>query len=224
MSWQPGSVRSVSAAPMSSKRGNAAPTAFTDGSKCGGFPLRQADGQIALWYLLQTDIDDRKRAEALLTGEKQLLEMVASGHPMPAVLSALCPLRREHGRRLLLQRGADRSDRKASATRRRTEPAAQLRRCHHRQARECRVRPLRHGNPSQRGNQCGRSRDRNPVERGRLVRLGAGLRPSRLYLHAPSPQLPAMLSALLPSISIRPASRPIWTRASSISARTSRAS
>jgi PAS domain S-box-containing protein len=30
-----------------------------------GFPLRDNEGRIALWYFLQTDIDDRKRAEAL---------------------------------------------------------------------------------------------------------------------------------------------------------------
>jgi PAS domain S-box-containing protein len=56
------------------------------------FPLRDAEGRIALWYRLQTDIDDQKRAEALLAGEKQLLEMVASGCPMPDILEALCRL------------------------------------------------------------------------------------------------------------------------------------
>ncbi len=39
-----------------------------------------------------TDIDDRTRAEALLAGERQLLEMVASGSPLPAVLDSLCRL------------------------------------------------------------------------------------------------------------------------------------
>jgi PAS domain S-box-containing protein len=57
-----------------------------------GFPLRDADGRIVLWYLLQTDVDDRKRAEALLVGEKRLLEMVAVGCPLPVVLHALCEL------------------------------------------------------------------------------------------------------------------------------------
>jgi PAS domain S-box-containing protein len=56
------------------------------------FPLRDAEGRVALWYRLQTDIDDQKRAEALLAGEKQLLEMVASGHPMSDILEALCRL------------------------------------------------------------------------------------------------------------------------------------
>jgi PAS domain S-box-containing protein len=57
-----------------------------------GFPLRDAAGRILVWYLLHTDIDDRKRTEALLAGEKRLLEMVAGGEPMPAILEALCRL------------------------------------------------------------------------------------------------------------------------------------
>ena len=57
-----------------------------------GFPLRDNEGRIALWYFLQTDIDDRKRAEALLAGENLLLEMVATGQPLPNVLNDLCRL------------------------------------------------------------------------------------------------------------------------------------
>src|SRR5882724_4379856 len=56
------------------------------------FPLRDTDGRIVLWYLLQTDVDDRKRSEALLAGEKQLLEMVAGGHSMSEILEAICRL------------------------------------------------------------------------------------------------------------------------------------
>jgi PAS domain S-box-containing protein len=55
-----------------------------------GLPLRDTDGRIVLWYLLQTDVDDRKRAEALLAGEKRLLDMVAGGHSMSGILEALC--------------------------------------------------------------------------------------------------------------------------------------
>jgi len=57
-----------------------------------GFPLRDSEGRIALWYFLQTDVDDRKRAEALLAGENRLLEMVAMGLPLPTVLDELCRL------------------------------------------------------------------------------------------------------------------------------------
>jgi PAS domain S-box-containing protein len=55
-------------------------------------PLRDTEGRIVFWYLLHTDVDDRKRAEALLAGEKRLLEMVASGHSMSGILEALCQL------------------------------------------------------------------------------------------------------------------------------------
>ena len=44
-----------------------------------GLPLRGSNGSIVRWYVLLTDIDDLKCAEALLDGEKRLLEMVASG-------------------------------------------------------------------------------------------------------------------------------------------------
>ena len=55
-----------------------------------GIPLRNEAGEIVLWYFLQTDIEDRKRAEAILSGEKQLLEMVARRDSMRDVLEALC--------------------------------------------------------------------------------------------------------------------------------------
>jgi PAS domain S-box-containing protein len=55
-----------------------------------GFPLRDAEERVVLWYLLQNDVDDRKRAEALLAGEKRLLELVAANHSMKAILEALC--------------------------------------------------------------------------------------------------------------------------------------
>jgi len=55
-----------------------------------GFPLRDTEGHILRWFHLLIDIDDRKRAEAQLAGEKRLLEMVASGSALPHVLSELC--------------------------------------------------------------------------------------------------------------------------------------
>jgi PAS domain S-box-containing protein len=56
------------------------------------FPLRDGQGRVALWYSVHTDIDDRKRSDALLAGEKQLLEMVVSGHSMTAILETVCRL------------------------------------------------------------------------------------------------------------------------------------
>src|SRR5437870_5724185 len=38
------------------------------------------------------DIDDRKRAEALLAAENQILEMVATGRPLAVILDGLCRL------------------------------------------------------------------------------------------------------------------------------------
>jgi PAS domain S-box-containing protein len=38
------------------------------------------------------DISERKQGEALLSGEKRLLEMVAKGDPLPAILDAICRL------------------------------------------------------------------------------------------------------------------------------------
>lgn len=55
-----------------------------------GVPDRDTRGRVARWYVLLTDIEDRKRAETLLAGEKQLLEMIASGRSLRDVLGALC--------------------------------------------------------------------------------------------------------------------------------------
>src|SRR4029077_19165721 len=55
-------------------------------------PLRDAQGTILKWYGTNTDIDDRKRAEALLAAENQILEMVATGRPLAVILDGLCRL------------------------------------------------------------------------------------------------------------------------------------
>ncbi|MGD0474734.1 MAG: PAS domain S-box protein [Candidatus Velthaea sp.] len=55
-----------------------------------GLPLRDSEGQVVRWHVLETDVDDRKRAEALLAGEKRFLEMAAGGLSMRAILEALC--------------------------------------------------------------------------------------------------------------------------------------
>ena len=57
-----------------------------------GIPTRNDAGQIVRWYVLLTDIEEQKTAEARLAGEKQLLDMVASGRPTPDVLETLCRL------------------------------------------------------------------------------------------------------------------------------------
>ena len=55
-------------------------------------PLRDERGAIVKWYGISTDIDDRKRAESLLAGEKRVLEMVARGDSLARILDRLCRL------------------------------------------------------------------------------------------------------------------------------------
>jgi PAS domain S-box-containing protein len=55
-------------------------------------PLLDEAGLVLNWYGQNTDIDDRKRAEALLEGEKQLLGLMAGGSPLTQVLTSLCEL------------------------------------------------------------------------------------------------------------------------------------
>jgi PAS domain S-box-containing protein len=54
--------------------------------------LRDEHGNVLKWYGILTDIEDRKRAEALLTGEKRILEMVAKGDSLAQILDSLCRL------------------------------------------------------------------------------------------------------------------------------------
>jgi PAS domain S-box-containing protein len=69
-------------------------TIRADGAACWqlmtDYPLRNADGRIDLWCVVFTDIDDARRARAELAAEKELLELVATGVALPAVLDALC--------------------------------------------------------------------------------------------------------------------------------------
>ncbi|HMP82239.1 MAG TPA: GAF domain-containing protein [Verrucomicrobiota bacterium] len=53
-------------------------------------PLFDESGKLVKWYGQNTDIDDRKRAEALLAGEKQVLEMIARGEGLSSILDTLC--------------------------------------------------------------------------------------------------------------------------------------
>jgi PAS domain S-box-containing protein len=55
-------------------------------------PLHDELGHIVKWYGTAIEIEDRKRAEALLAGEKRLLEMIAKGESRAAILDGACRL------------------------------------------------------------------------------------------------------------------------------------
>jgi PAS domain S-box-containing protein len=55
-------------------------------------PLRDELGNILKWYGISTDIEDRRRAEGMLAGEKRILEMVARGDSLAQILDSLCRL------------------------------------------------------------------------------------------------------------------------------------
>jgi PAS domain S-box-containing protein len=55
-------------------------------------PLRDQDGRIVKWFGLNTDIEDRKRAEMLLEGKNRLFEMLAGHFPLDRILLDLCKL------------------------------------------------------------------------------------------------------------------------------------
>ena len=53
-------------------------------------PVFDDHGKVAYWCGTNTDIDDLKRAETFLAGEKKLFEMSAKGDSLAAILDALC--------------------------------------------------------------------------------------------------------------------------------------
>jgi len=55
-------------------------------------PVLRPDGKAVRWYGTGVDIDDLKRAETLLAGEKRLFEMIATGESLGATLRALCEI------------------------------------------------------------------------------------------------------------------------------------
>ncbi len=61
-------------------------------------PLRDELGRIVKWYGTAIEIEDRKRAEALLAGEKRLLEMMARGDSRALILEGACRLVEELAR------------------------------------------------------------------------------------------------------------------------------
>jgi PAS domain S-box-containing protein len=60
--------------------------------QCRALPARDAEGRITGWYMLLTDIDDRKRAEDALRSNEQSLRLIVDKH------SRVC-VYRERGRR-----------------------------------------------------------------------------------------------------------------------------
>jgi formate hydrogenlyase transcriptional activator len=53
-------------------------------------PSFDEDGKLVKWFGTNTDIDDRKHAECLLSGENHVLEMTAKGNPLESILEAIC--------------------------------------------------------------------------------------------------------------------------------------
>ena len=55
-------------------------------------PLFDETGNIVNWYGTNTDIDDRKWAEAVLGAEKKILELITGNNSLATILEALCQL------------------------------------------------------------------------------------------------------------------------------------
>jgi PAS domain S-box-containing protein len=55
-------------------------------------PLFDETGNIVKWYGTNTDIDDRKWAEAVLAAEKKILELITGNNSLESILEALCRL------------------------------------------------------------------------------------------------------------------------------------
>jgi PAS domain S-box-containing protein len=68
------------------------PDGLTKHVRVVGHPVPQEESGELEFIGAITDITDRKRAEALLAGEKRLLEMVARGHSLAQILDNLCRL------------------------------------------------------------------------------------------------------------------------------------
>src|SRR6202048_1482328 len=57
---------------------------------CRAAPSFDNDGRVVKWFGTNTDIEDRKQAECLLSGENLALEMTAKGNSLESILEALC--------------------------------------------------------------------------------------------------------------------------------------
>ena len=61
-----------------------------------GRPVLGDSGDVDRYIGTTVDISERKRGEALFTGEKRLLEMIATGVPLEEILNALCLIIEEY--------------------------------------------------------------------------------------------------------------------------------
>ena len=75
------------------------------GNTSMGGPIRslRRAGNVIEYVGTSVDVTERKRAEALLRGEKQLLEMIATAVPVKEILNALCRIIEEQRRVRSLQ-------------------------------------------------------------------------------------------------------------------------
>src|SRR6266436_912861 len=53
-------------------------------------PIRDEEGRVVRWYGTNTDIEDRKWAETMLSGENRLLKIMAEDNSLSSILDALC--------------------------------------------------------------------------------------------------------------------------------------
>lgn len=63
--------------------------------------IRDAQGRVSGWIGMSTDIHERKATAALLEGQRNILEMIATGRPLPETLAALARLVEGQGSGLL---------------------------------------------------------------------------------------------------------------------------
>lgn len=65
------------------------------------FPLRKSDGSIAAIAGISTDITERKRAELLLRGQKEALQLIAEDKPLAAIMEKVIEVVEEHSSGLI---------------------------------------------------------------------------------------------------------------------------
>ena len=88
-----------------------------------GHPVLGPSGDLIEYTGTVIDVTERRRSEALLAGEKRLLEMVATGVPLKEILNTLCLIIEEQRPGMLASSLIVDSRRHSFERRRRTEPA-----------------------------------------------------------------------------------------------------